>query len=208
MAVETVFLDTIDGVSVEVDILRHETDRVPATVVIAHPHPLYGGDRHNPVVKDIQKAAWEAGCSSIAVDFRGVGNSGGMHDDGDAERLDLAAACEFALDIHPDSPIVIAGYSFGAVVGLNVSHPYIAGWLALAPPVALMPSPPLAARSHHRKFVAMPDHDQFTSIEAITTELESWSNTELVVAADTDHFFASGALDLASRGLARLLASS
>jgi hypothetical protein len=206
VAVETVFLDTIDGISIEADIVRMDSHLVPATVVIAHPHPLYGGARFNPVVRAIQEASIDAGCSSIAIDFRGVGNSGGMHDNGDAEVLDLAAACELALDIHPDSPIVMAGYSFGAVVALNVSHPYISGWLAIAPPVQMMNTPPVASRSHHPKSLVMPSRDQFTSVEAIQSAVETWANTSLTIADNTDHYFAHGAHKFVAPALASIVA--
>ena len=142
MGVETVYLETIDGVAVEADLIRSDAPIVRAVVVIGHPHPLHGGDRFNHVVQAMQRAAANADCHSIAVDFRGVGNSGGFHDNGDAERLDLAAACELADLIETDCPIIMTGYSFGSVVGLNVSNPWIAGWIAIAPPVTLMSSTP------------------------------------------------------------------
>jgi alpha/beta superfamily hydrolase len=202
---ETVYLETIDGVGVEADLIRSDAPIVRAIVVIGHPHPLHGGDRFNHVVQAMQRAAAQADCHSIAVDFRGVGNSGGFHDNGDAERLDLAAACELADLIETDCPIIMSGYSFGSVVGLNVSNPWIAGWIAIAPPVSFMASTPGAASSPRPKILVAPEHDQFTSPEAMRAAVATWKNTEVVDAPGVDHFIAAGSDEICSQMLARVL---
>jgi alpha/beta superfamily hydrolase len=193
MGAETVYLETLDGVTIETDVVRTEQYPARAVVVIAHPHPQFGGDRHNHVVRALQDAAEDLGCHSIAVDFRGVGNSGGIHDNGDAERLDLAAACELADMIEPDCPIVMAGYSFGSVVGLNVSNPYIAAWLAVAPPLPLMTSTPTAANNHRPKFLLVPEHDQYTSPTQLRDAVTAWTNTTVVELPGVDHFIVADA---------------
>lgn len=193
MGAETVYLETLDGVTIETDVVRTEQYPARAVVIIAHPHPEYGGDRHNHVVRALQNAAAELGCHSIAVDFRGVGNSGGLHDNGDAERLDLAAACELADMIESECPIVMAGYSFGSVVGLNVSNPYIAAWLAVAPPLPMMQSRPVAANNHRPKFLLAPEHDQFTNPIQLRDAVSTWNNTTVIDLPGVDHFIAADA---------------
>ena len=207
MGVETVYLETIDGIAVEADLIRSDAASVSAVVIIGHPHPLHGGDRFNHVVQAMQRAASDAHCHSIAVDFRGVGNSGGFHDNGDAERLDLAAACELADLIEPDCPIIMTGYSFGSVVGLNVSNPWIAGWIAIAPPAALMSSAPGAASSPRRKILVAPEHDQFTTPENLLETIGAWTNAEVIRIPGIDHFIAQGADEVCTLALARILAS-
>lgn len=202
---ETVCLETIDGVPIEADVIRSHSSSPAGTLVIGHPHPLYGGDRHNHVVGALQRVAFDAGMNSIAVDFRGVGNSGGMHDDGDSERLDLAAACELSDLIEPDSPIVMAGYSFGAVVGLNVSHPWICGWLAVAPPLAMMSSRPTAATNARPKVLLLPEHDQFTAPREMVAAVESWPNTHTIVMPGVDHFLMADAPRWCGVGLTKLV---
>ena len=193
MGAETVYLETLDGMTIETDVVR--TDQYPAraVVVIAHPHPQYGGDRHNHVVRALQQAASDLHCHSIAVDFRGVGNSGGEFDNGDAERLDLAAACELADMIEPDCPIIMAGYSFGSVVGMNVSNPNIAAWLAVAPPLPMMNTVPLAAKNHRPKFLLAPQHDQFTDPALLREFIATWVNTTVTDLPGVDHFIAADA---------------
>lgn len=193
MGAETVYLETLDGVTIECDVVRTEQYPARAVVVIAHPHPQYGGDRSNHVVRALQQAALELDCHSIAIDFRGVGNSGGMHDNGDAERLDLAAACELADMMEPDCPIVMAGYSFGSVVGMNVSNPYIAAWVAVAPPLPMMSSIPTAAKNHRPKFLLAPEHDQFTDPDDLRAFISTWTNTTVVDLPGVDHFIVADA---------------
>ena len=191
---ETVFLETLDGVHIEAGIVRSDAQQPRATVVIGHPHPLYGGDRTNHVVRALQQAAWEHDCRSIAINFRGVGYSSGEYDNGDAERLDLVAACELADMVEPDAPVVMAGYSFGAVVALNVTHPHITSWIGIAPPVPMMGSGP-TSRSHHRpKFLFTPEHDQFTSPDQLREHVSTWTATSLTVLSSVDHFIQVDAL--------------
>ncbi len=205
VGVETVYLDTIDGIQIEADVIRTDTYPAKAVVIIGHPHPLHGGDRFNPVVRAMQEAAASHGCHSIAVDFRGVNNSGGVHDDGDSERLDLAAACELAEMIEPECPIIMTGYSFGSMVALNVTNPWIAAWIAVAPPLPLMKSTPLAAQNSRPKILIAPEHDQFTDPTALRAATSSWTNTVIVELPHVDHFIAMGALAACKNALNSVL---
>lgn len=202
---ETVFLDALDGAEIEAALVRSDSPRPRATVIIAHPHPLHGGDRHNHVVRALQEAAWQMDAHSIAVNFRGVGASSGLHDGGDAERLDLAAACELAEMIDPDLDVVMSGYSFGAAVALNVTHPSILGWIAVAPPLSMMTSAPTASRHHRPKWLWMCEHDQFTDVEQAATVASEWVNTSLHRIDGVDHFIAVGAETMARAALAAVL---
>ena len=198
---ETVFIDALDGVEIEAAVVRTEAARPRATVIVAHPHPLHGGDRHNHVVRAFQRAAHEMDAHSIAVNFRGVGMSGGTHDDGDAERLDLAAACELAEMMEPEADIILAGYSFGAVVALNVTHPSVLGWIAMAPPLSMMPSNPTSSRHHRHKWLWMCEHDQFTAVTDAERRAAEWTNATVHRIDGVDHFIAVGAYDTALAAL-------
>lgn len=205
MATETVLLETIDGINIEAHLRRTDLFPASAVVIMAHPHPLHGGDSSNHVVQAMQNAAEELGCHSIAVDFRGVGNSGGFFDDGDSERLDLAAACELADMIETDCPVIMAGYSFGAVVALNVTHPLISGWIAIAPPLSATASAPIAAGSPRPKLLIVPEHDQFCEPEKAHAVAASWNNTVVSTMSGIDHFMAVGAQSACIDALGTLL---
>ncbi|TEX44890.1 MAG: hypothetical protein B7C54_07005 [Acidimicrobiales bacterium mtb01] len=182
-------LTTIDHQELEADVTTADADQpVRGAVVIAHPHPLYGGDRFNPVVDAIFEALPRVGFHSLRFDFRGVGNSSGEHDGGEAERLDVAAAVDFLAGLHDD--IWIVGYSFGSIVALDVIEPRVSGWIAVAPPLTAMRSDVLAARDPRPKLVLAAEHDQFTPSSSAQPIVDSWTNATLESIANGDHFLA------------------
>jgi alpha/beta superfamily hydrolase len=100
--------------------------RVPASpvraVVLAHPHPLYGGSMHSPVVLSIARVlAEKEKIATLRFDFRGVGASEGKYDDGRGEIDDVMAAIAELRRRAPGVPVSIAGHSFGSWVGLRAA---------------------------------------------------------------------------------------
>ena len=91
-----------------------------AAAVVCHPHPLGGGTMNNNVVYRAAKALGEAGVAVLRFNFRGVGASTGRHDGGAGEEEDALAALDVLAQRHPDLPLWMAGFSFGARVGLTV----------------------------------------------------------------------------------------
>jgi alpha/beta superfamily hydrolase len=91
-----------------------------AAAVVCHPHPLYGGTMNNNVVFRVAKALSDAGASVLRFNFRGVGASTGQYADGVGEEEDARAALDFMEQRHPGVPLWMAGFSFGARVGLTV----------------------------------------------------------------------------------------
>jgi alpha/beta superfamily hydrolase len=191
MAMDTheITLVTLDGLRLDGDLTVPVGEAPLAGVVLCHPHPRFGGDRHNAVVNALFTALGESGAAVLRFDFRGVNGSEGEHDDGIGERLDVAAAVD-ALALAIDAPIWIAGYSFGAAVGLDVAHPRIDGWLAVAPPLAVMPGARVAASDHRPKHLLIAGHDQFSPPEATTDATRDWRNTTSTVLGTADHFLA------------------
>ena len=100
-------------------ILREASSAVAAAVV-CHPHPRGGGTMNNNVVYRAAKALVAGGVTALRFNFRGVGASTGSHDDGVGEEDDVRAALDFLRAHAPGLPIWIAGFSFGARVGLTV----------------------------------------------------------------------------------------
>ena len=91
-----------------------------AAAVVCHPHPLGGGTMNNNVVYRLAKALNDADVAVLRFNFRGVGASTGRHDGGVGEEDDALAALETIAQRHPDVPLWMAGFSFGARVGLTV----------------------------------------------------------------------------------------
>ncbi len=84
------------------------------TAVIAHPHPQFGGTMTNKVVQTIARACVQCGWRSVRFNFRGVGGSAGVYDEGRGELDDMLAVV--AQQAPGDAPLAVAGFSFGAFV--------------------------------------------------------------------------------------------
>lgn len=90
--------------------------------LICHPHPLYGGTLHNKVVFHAMKALHSFGFPVLRFNFRGTGLSEGEHANGVGEVEDVRAALDW-LEHEYILPIIFAGFSFGAAVGLRAACP-------------------------------------------------------------------------------------
>jgi uncharacterized protein len=91
--------------------------------VICHPHPLFGGNMHNNVVRSLRKGLLELGYVCLRFNFRGTGRSWGAHGGGKDEIQDVLAAMDF-LSEQPNvdkERLLVAGYSFGCWVGLEAA---------------------------------------------------------------------------------------
>ena len=85
--------------------------------VISHPHPLFGGTMDNKVVQTLARAFVACGWTAVRFNFRGVGASEGVHDEGRGEGEDML---EIVAQLAPEGPLAIAGFSFGAFVASRV----------------------------------------------------------------------------------------
>jgi alpha/beta superfamily hydrolase len=83
------------------------------TAVIAHPHPLFGGTMENKVVQTLARAFVQAGWVALRFNFRGVGATQGVHDEGRGELEDMLA---LVTQEAADGPLALAGFSFGSFV--------------------------------------------------------------------------------------------
>ena len=106
--------------SIEVAIDRPETQAAVGVVVIAHPHPLFGGTMDNKVVQTIARAFLQLGFITVRSNFRGVGLTSGEHDHGVGETEDkfdvVMYAVQTLLPTTSQQRLALAGFSFGAYV--------------------------------------------------------------------------------------------
>lgn len=179
---------TSDGLTLHGDLVVPST--CTGAAVICHPHPLYGGDRFNPVVQAVADACIGAGLATLRFDFRGVNLSEGSHGGGTAERLDVLAALDVAAQHGNKGPLLLAGYSFGSMVALDVCSAAVAAWLAVAPPLGMMPAAPSSARDPRPKHLIVPEHDQYSPPEATAAKSSDWASTTMSTIAMGDHFLA------------------
>lgn len=107
-------------------------------VIISHPHPLYGGTMNNKVVTTMERAFSSLGYTTVAYNFRGVGDSEGEYDNGIGEQADLKAVLDWLSSKHEIGHTVLAGFSFGSYVSLNaLTKCKVDAICTVAPPVGL-----------------------------------------------------------------------
>lgn len=164
--------------------------------VVCHPHPLYGGTIHNKVVYQTAKALHQRGASVLRFNFRGAGQSEGVHDRGIGEQQDVRTAFDYLSAEFPDKAIVLAGFSFGSWVGLRVGceDARVTNLISLGLPVDNVDAGYLRA-CVKPKLLIQGGQDQFGSranIEALFTAIPE--PKRLVIVEGADHFFA-GHLD-------------
>ncbi|MES2585087.1 MAG: alpha/beta hydrolase [Pseudomonadota bacterium] len=84
--------------------------------VVAHPHPLFGGTMDNKVVQTLARAFVQCGWRALRFNFRGVGATEGVYDEGRGELQDLLAVVAHGTEGSATQPLALAGFSFGAFV--------------------------------------------------------------------------------------------
>lgn len=139
-----------------------------SVVVIAHPHPLYGGTMNTKAVFQAAKAFCRLGCAVVRFNFRGAGRSEGTFSDGPGEMGDYRAALEFAAARYPGAEIWSAGVSFGSWVATTVGaeDARVTRLLAIAPPIDSYDFGPLA-RSPKPKFFIQGERDEICPTRAL-----------------------------------------
>ena len=113
----------LEGTAGKLEALLNEGGENPAyAALVAHPHPVYGGTLHNKVVFHAMKALNSFGFPVVRFNFRGTGLSEGEHAHGEGEVDDVRVALDW-LEREFHLPMIVAGFSFGAAVGLRAGCP-------------------------------------------------------------------------------------
>jgi hypothetical protein len=188
----TILLDRDTGIALD-GIYMAAGDAEAGGVVIAPPHPLYGGSMESPVVSEIAWACTCAGFAALRFDWRGIGASGGTASgDIDDARADYVAALAQLASTVPGK-LLAAGYSFGAAAAVRAAatEPRVRGLILVAPPPSMLDRAALTA--HPRDLLILgAEHDTLAppaALEAIAREL---SRARFAQIAEADHFFAAG----------------
>jgi alpha/beta superfamily hydrolase len=109
------------------------------SIIICHPHPLFGGDMDNNVVTAIAGIAATRDFTSLRFNFRGVGRSTGTFGGGISEQEDVKGAIDYLGEVRKPPVILLAGYSFGAIACLpvGVNDERTRGLIGVAPPLEM-----------------------------------------------------------------------
>jgi alpha/beta superfamily hydrolase len=180
-------------------LLNEGAPDAPFAAVVCHPHPLGGGTMHNKVVYHAMRVmndpSWGLGWPVLRFNFRGAGLSHGTHD-GEAEAGDVLAALDW-LDNEFKRPLILVGFSFGAVMTLAAccgqGHPRVSALVAIGLPTKTEGReyhyPSLHACTIPKLFLSG-DHDQYAPAAELTQMAASAAEPKrLVLLSGADHFF-------------------
>jgi len=146
--------------------------------LVLHPHPQFGGTMNNKIVYHQFRNFVERGFSTLRFNFRGVGRSQGVFDQGIGELSDAAAALDWLQSINENAkPCWIAGFSFGAWISMQLlmRRPEIAGFISISPPANmydfafLAPCPASGLIVHGTADDIVPQED----LEKLVTKLQA-----------------------------------
>jgi alpha/beta superfamily hydrolase len=183
--------DGVEGLALE-GLFRSGRDADAGGVVIAPPHPLYGGSMESPVVGEIAHSCERVGLATLRFNWRGVGASAGQASGELAMgRDDYLAALAFLRDtVTP--PFVACGYSFGAAAALAaIEGPLIRRLILVSPPPALLDRDRLAA-FHGKIIIVTGEWDEVAPARELEGLQAPEAELELRVLEETDHFFMGG----------------
>lgn len=163
--------------------------------VVCHPHPVYGGTLHNKVVFHAMKALNGFGFPVLRFNFRGTGLSEGEHAGGIGEVDDARSALDW-LEHEYSLPIIFAGFSFGAAVGLRAAYAddRVRALIALG-----LPAVPVEDRGYDFDFLRTStkpklfvsgSRDQFAPAGKLEALVNTFSEPKKLVRIEAgDHFF-------------------
>lgn len=189
---------TIPGPVGDLEVLIDEPHTEVATAaesishvaVVCHPHPLFGGTMTNKVAHILARSFNELQAPAVRFNFRGVGKSGGQHDDGQGETQDVLAILRFSRERWPTASISLAGFSFGAAMALKAALHYpIARLITVAPALhwlaglnGAVPSCPW--------LIVQGDRDAMVNAEAVQAWAASLAKPPcIVILPEAEHFF-------------------
>jgi len=159
--------------------------------VVCHPHPLYGGEMHNNILSALVDAFQAAGIATLRFNFRGVGNSGGSHDEGNGEVDDVKAAVTYLLSRQAVPTVVVAGYSFGSMVGLRAGadDTRVHKLIGVALPIGMRDASFLL-NAKKPKLLISGDHDDYSPVPGLNDLIATLPDPKSLVIVDgADHFF-------------------
>jgi alpha/beta superfamily hydrolase len=183
---------TLQGVAGSLEALRDvpPDGLVRGTVVIAHPHPLFGGTMQNKVVQTLARAFVQCGWQAVRFNFRGVGASAGVYDEGRGEVADMLSVIE---QVAPDGPLALAGFSFGAFVTSHVVQAVHAQrpvdkLVLVGTAASRFTVAPVAPELHERTLVIHGEQDDTVALSSVM----DWARPQtlpVTVIPGVEHFF-------------------
>jgi alpha/beta superfamily hydrolase len=166
--------------------------------LVLHPHPLGGGTMHNKVVFRATGALNDAGLVTLRINFRGVGQSTGEHEEGRGELEDVRSGLDYLAKQYPQAAVTLAGFSFGSRVGMEVGiiDSRVRDLISIGTPVDKYDFAFLKSCRKPILFVHG-DGDEFgaaAKVRALAESLPPEARAQVRIIENADHFF-EGRLD-------------
>lgn len=164
--------------------------------LILHAHPRAGGSMQDRVTVQLYQIFTRFGFATLRFNFRGIGRSQGVFDNGMGELSDAAQALDYLQSMNPNAEQCwVAGYSFGAWIGLQLlmRRPEIDGFIAVSPPANhydlsfLAPCPASGLILYGTKDGVSPPSDVERVVSKIRTQKNIKVDHQAVEGAD--HFY-------------------
>jgi alpha/beta superfamily hydrolase len=189
----------LDGPAGRLEALHEQPVDTPVLgcALVSHPHPLHGGTMNNKVTHTLARAFVRAGLAALRFNFRGTANSEGEYDDGIGELADALAAIDWLRSRHPEVPLWLGGFSFGAAIAVQAAATIaVDGLISVAPPVSRVASS-LQSQPDCPWLVVHGDADEVVAVdESITWVNALRPGPELVIIPGATHFFHGRLIDL------------
>ncbi len=194
VATDAVTIETKDGLRLEGEV-RDPDGEARGTAVICHAHPRFGGSKDHPVLWQTRIALARARLTVLSFNFRGVMGSEGSFGGGAAETEDVRAAIE-VIRHRSAGPTFVAGWSFGANVGLRAGldddrvEALALLALPLAEPSPDLPTIPDAVTAYDRPVLLLAgDDDPYCPVPALRAFASRVPRASVTVFRGTDHYF-------------------
>jgi alpha/beta superfamily hydrolase len=193
---EPITLHTADGLALVGELALPADRPVRATLICLHPLPTHGGSMDSHVLR---KAAWRlpalADVAVLRFNTRGTasreGVSEGVFDAAGRERLDVAAAIEYA-EFHDLPHRWLLGWSFGTDLALmHGLDPSVEGAVLLSPPLRYTQPHHLEAwAADGRPVIAVvPEYDDFLRPAAARERFARVPQAEVVAVDGARHLW-------------------
>jgi alpha/beta superfamily hydrolase len=163
-----------------------------AAALVCHPHPQHGGTMHNHLTYRIAQAFKNEKVAALRFNFRGVGRSTGVYDEGRGELEDARTAFAFLSEHFPGLPLYAAGFSFGSRVALQLTsqEPSVKAVLAVGLAVRLFDFE-FVKQVRQPKAVIQSERDEYGSLDEVNALVAQMSPPKkLFVVPGADHLCA------------------
>lgn len=163
------------------------------SVLLCHPHPMYGGTMHNNVVSGVFNALKKQHIPCLRFNFRGIGHSTGIYSGGSGELEDVSSCVDYLVNEKDQESVLICGYSYGAAIGCSVVEysDEIIGFIAISFPWDFMGKDykSLSQTSKPKLFI-QGTRDTIANFSSFNNHYDTYEEPkDKVIIEGADHFY-------------------